>query len=83
MTGKKKTCSATSIQVEGTDGIIIEHTTQETVEQTIFSEIQEKRYTLAGEAPICNGELFKEFGYTARTPALHAVFDSTFLHHQT
>jgi hypothetical protein len=67
VTGKKKTRSATSIQVEGPDGIIMERTTQETVEQMIFSEIHKKRYTLAGEAPICNGDLFQEFGYSNDT----------------
>jgi hypothetical protein len=55
VTGKKKSRSATSIQVECQEGSIMERTTQETVEQTIFSEIHKKRYTLAGEAPICNG----------------------------
>jgi hypothetical protein len=74
VTGKKKTHSATSIQVKGPDGIIMECATQ-TVEQTIFLEIHKKRYTLAGEAPICNGDLFQEFGYTATTPALQAVLD--------
>jgi hypothetical protein len=73
VTGKKKTRSATSIQVEGMDGIIMERSTQEAVKQIIFLEIHEKRYTLAGEAPICNSDLFQEFGFTAMTPALHAV----------
>jgi hypothetical protein len=48
----------------------MEHSTQDSVEKNIFSEIHEKRYTLAGEAPICNGELFQDFGYTANTKAL-------------
>jgi hypothetical protein len=46
--GKKKNHSATSIQVKGPDGIIMERTTQETVKQTIFLEIHEKRYPLHG-----------------------------------
>ncbi len=79
VTGKKKTCSAKSIQVKGMDRIIMERTTQETVEQTIFLEIHKKRYMLAGEAPICNGGLFQEFGYTAMTPALRAVLDGTYV----
>ncbi len=79
MTGKKKTRSTTSIQVEGPDKIIMERTTQETVQQTIFSEIHEKRYTLAGEAPICKGDLFQEFSYTAPTPASRAVLDGTYV----
>ncbi len=34
--------------------------------------------TLAGEAPICNWELFNQFGYTANTPASKAVLDGTY-----
>ena len=56
----------------------MEHTTQETVERTIFSEIHEKRYTLAGEAPICNGELFQDFGYQSNTKAARAVLKGTY-----
>ena len=70
--------SATSIQVEGQGGGIMEHTTQETVERTIFSEIHEKRYTLAGEAPICNRELFQDFGYQSNTKAARAVLKGTY-----
>jgi hypothetical protein len=57
----------------------MERTTQKTVKQTIFLEIHEKRYTLAGEAPICNGNLLQDFGYTAMTPASHAVLDGTYI----
>ena len=78
-TGKKKTRSATSIQVEGEGGTITEHTTREPVEQKIFSKIHNKRYTMAGEAPICNGKLFDEFGYIARTEAAQAVLDGTYV----
>jgi hypothetical protein len=56
----------------------MEHTTQDTVEQMIFSEIHKKRFTLAGEAPICNGRLFRDFGYTANMPASRAVLDGTY-----
>ncbi len=69
VTGKKRTRSATTIQSESPEGAIMEHSTQDTVEQTIFSEIHKKRYILAGEAPICNKELFQDFSYTANTPA--------------
>jgi hypothetical protein len=78
-TGKKKTRSATTIQVEGMGGAIIKHTTRESVEQTIFSEIHNTRYTMAGEAPICNGKLFDKFGYTANTTAARAVLDGTYI----
>ena len=41
--------------------------------------MHEKRYTLAGEAPICNGTLFEDFGYTASMPASKAVLDGTYV----
>jgi hypothetical protein len=78
-TGKKRTRSVTTIQAEVPGGAIVEHTTREPVEQTIFSEIHNKRFTMAGEAPICNGDLFDEFGYTANTPAGRAVLDGTYV----
>ena len=34
---------------------------------------------MAGEAPICNGDLFDEFGYTANTTAGRAVLDGTYV----
>jgi hypothetical protein len=79
VTGKTKTRSATSIQVKGQDSAIMEQTTQDAVEQAIFSEIHKKWYTLAGEAPICNGNLFQDFGYKAMTPASRAVLDGTYV----
>ncbi len=60
-------------------GAIAEHTTWEPVEQMIFSKIHNKRYTMAGEAPICNGKLFDEFGYTTNTVAAQAVLDGTYV----
>ena len=57
----------------------MERMTQETVKQTIFSKIHKKRYTLAGEAPICNGKLFEDFGYVATTPASCTELDGTYI----
>ncbi len=42
VTGKKRTQSATIIQVEGSNGVILERNTQDTVENTIFSEVHGK-----------------------------------------
>ena len=56
----------------------MERTTQETVEQWIFGEVHNKRYTLAGEARICNGDLFRDFGYLTNTPASQGVLDGTY-----
>ncbi len=43
------------------------------MEQAIFQEVHEKRYTLADKAPICQGKLHEEFGYLANTDAAEAV----------
>ncbi len=56
----------------------MKRTTQETVEQEIFSEVHNKQYTLAGEVPICNGNLFQDSGYLTNTPASNAVLDGTY-----
>jgi hypothetical protein len=34
---------------------------------------------MAGEAPICNGDLFDAFGYTANTTAGRAVLNGTYV----
>jgi hypothetical protein len=78
-TGKKKTWIEISIQVKGKGGVILEHSTQERVKRTIFSEIYNKQYTMMGEAPICIGELFNKFGHTANTPASRAVLDGMYV----
>ncbi len=79
VTGKKWTRSATSIQVPEPSGLVTELNTQEPVEDVIFSEVHGSRYTLANKAPVCNGRLFKDFGYLANTPASKVVLDGTYL----
>lgn len=41
----------------------MELTTQEEVEEAIWSEVHQSRYHLAEEAPICQGALRGQFGY--------------------
>ncbi len=79
VTGKKRMRSATSVQVEDQSGAIFEHTTKDAVEDCIFSEVHNKRYMMAGEAPICKGELFRDFGYVANTQASTAVLEGTYV----
>jgi hypothetical protein len=45
----------------------------------IFSEVHNKRFTMAGEAPICNGKLFEELGYTPNTTAAQAILDGSYI----
>jgi hypothetical protein len=75
---KKHTRSATSVQVEEQLGLVSEYTTKDTVEEAIFREVHDKRYTMAKEAPICSGKLFDNFGYVANTLVLRAVLDGTY-----
>ncbi len=78
ITGKKRTRSATSVQVEVQPGILSELSTKDKVEDAIFREVQDERYTQAKEAPICSGKLFDDFGYVANTLASKAVLDGTY-----
>ncbi len=57
----------------------MEHRMQESVKRRIFSKVHKKWYMLAGEAPICNGELFQDFGYCANTPASRVVLDGNYV----
>jgi hypothetical protein len=50
----------------------------EAVDDTIYSEVHEKRYMLAEEAPIGSGKLFEDFGYVANTLVSKAVLDGTY-----
>jgi hypothetical protein len=47
VTGKKRTRSATSIQVPTPSGLVMELSTQELVEDAIFSKVHGTCYTLA------------------------------------
>ncbi len=60
VTRKKRTRSATLVQVEEQLGLVLESTTKDTVEAAIFREVHDKHYMLAKEAPICSGRLFDE-----------------------
>ena len=70
--------SVQAVQVEQTDGTTMEYTDQAGIEQAIWDNIHRKRFYLAEEAPICQGELRGEFGYSADTAAGRAVMDGSY-----
>ncbi len=78
VTGKKRTRSATSVQVEVQPGMLSESSTKDTVKNAIFREVHNKQYTQAKEAPMCSGKLFGNFGYVANTSASKAVLNRTY-----
>ncbi len=52
--------------------------TEEAVQEAIFNEVHRKRYNLAEEAPICQGALRCQFGYSATSPTARSVLDGTY-----
>ncbi len=59
-------------------GGVIDYDTEETVQQAIFNKVHPKRYNLAEEAPICQGMLRGQFGYTLTLPTAKTVLDGTY-----
>jgi hypothetical protein len=57
--------SVRTVQVEDGTGRVIDYDTEETVQEAIFNEVHRKRYILVEEAPIRQGGLQGQFGYTS------------------
>lgn len=64
--GKKRGTSVRAVQMKDEDGVMTEYNTQQSVQEVIWSEVHQKRYHMAEEAPICQGSLRGEFGYSAK-----------------
>jgi hypothetical protein len=77
-TGKERSRSVTSVQVEEENGRVTEVTTKDEVENAIFQAIHEDRYHQAEDSPICQGQLREDFGYLADTPAAKEVLEGTY-----
>jgi hypothetical protein len=56
-------------------GGVLDFDIKEAVQDAIFSEVHRKRYNLAEEAPICQGTLCGQFGYTATSPTARSILD--------
>ena len=79
--GKTKGGSPTSAQVSaGGDDQYTEHTTQERVHEAIWSNIHYKRFDLAEEAPICQGQLCHDFGYNSATLTAASILDGSYIY---
>jgi hypothetical protein len=57
--------SVQSVQVEDEDGNIEKFIMQEEEHEAIWSNIHQKWFYLAEEAPICHSLLWETFGYNA------------------
>ncbi len=67
-----------AVQVEDGIGRVLDFNTKEAVQEAIFNEVHRKRYNLAEEAPICQGALRGQFGYSATSPTAQCVLDGTY-----
>jgi hypothetical protein len=78
--GKPRGGSVCRVLVEDgrQEGMVIENTTQETVQSAIFDDIDWKRFFLAEEAPICSGPLRGQFGYNAITKTAKAILSGQY-----
>eukprot|EP00956_Cyclotella_meneghiniana_P029293 scaffold70426_cov59-Cyclotella_meneghiniana.AAC.4 len=76
--GKKRGSSVSAVQVKDKDGNITEYNSQQEVQDIIWSEVHQSRYHLAEEAPICNGKLRGEFGYSATSIAAREVLNGSY-----
>ena len=67
--GKRQGTSVRNVQIEEGDGSVVEYDTQSEVQQAIWDKIHRERYHLAEEAPICQDQMRRDFGYNADTPS--------------
>jgi hypothetical protein len=66
------------VQVKDNDGKMQEFTNQTCIKNAIWSNIYQKWFYLAEEAPICQKPLWGNFGYSAQTAAGRAVLAGAF-----
>ena len=77
--GKARNGSVRRVLVENEEeGTLTEHITQESIEEAIFNNIHQKRFSLAEVAPACNGRLRGLFGYNAATVTAKRILNGTF-----
>jgi hypothetical protein len=73
----------TSVQVEGLNSSVEEYVIQESVHKAIWTNIHYKRFYLAEEAPICEGQLRQHLGYNAVSNTARAILDGTYVYPDT
>lgn len=75
---KPKGRSVRTVHTTTEDGEIIEHTTQQGVQDSIWQEIHGQRFYLVEQAPICQGQLRGDFGYMAFSPTTKQVLEGSY-----
>ena len=73
-----KGCSVMEVKEEDECGNANVCSTHKEVERAIWEEVHKRRFYLAEEAPICQGQLRGEFGYSGVLPAAKAVLENRY-----
>jgi hypothetical protein len=76
--GKPRGGSCFKVQVEQEDGTVKDHSSQEDLQNAIWTNIHRKRLYLAEEAPLCSEPLRGQFGYKAINPTARAILAGTY-----
>jgi hypothetical protein len=79
--GKPRSGSVRRVLVEDEElDTLIEHLTQELVQEAIFNNIHWKQFFLAEASPACNGPLRGLFGYNAVTITAKRIMEGTYIY---
>ena len=70
--------SARKLQAYKEDGGIFDFTEQNKVEKSIWGRIHKKRFHLAEQAPICQGQIQGDFVYLSNTPTTSQLLSGTY-----
>ena len=70
--------SARIVQASTEDDSIVDFTGQDKVENAIWGRINKKRFHLAEQSLICQGQLQGDFGYLSNTPYNRQVLAGTY-----
>ena len=75
---KSRGGSVWSVQINWDRGEIYEATAQKIVHEAIWDDIRRKRFFLAEQAPIYQGSLRGDFGYTDFSPTAKKVLEGRY-----
>jgi hypothetical protein len=76
--GKHSSGSCFKVQVPQEDGGVVEHTSQDNLQNAIWMNIHRKWFYLADEAPLCSENLGGMFGYNAMSGIARSVLAGTY-----
>jgi hypothetical protein len=76
--GKQSSGSCFKVQVPQKDGGVVEHTSQDDLQNAIWTNIHRRRFYLVDEAPLCSESLRGMFGYNPVSHIARTVLAGTY-----